>query len=202
MLGRGWAPPPIRFCMARNMSYDNLSAALRSAGFAAEPAQYHGALCGVLCTRPAKEIDPLTILDEEREAAEADALPVASKTLHDLRETVAAELAEGGAGLTLLLPDDEGHSLEQRTRALAMWCDGFLFGIARSGSLDLDKASDEVREAISDITQFTRATIEGGDDLETEEGAYAELVEYLRVVVQLIHLECRNAPANAGPRMH
>ena len=102
----------------------------------------------------------------------------------------------------MLLPDDEGHSLEQRTRALAMWCDGFLFGIARSGSLDLDKASDEVREAISDITQFTRATIEGGDDLETEEGAYAELVEYLRVVVQLIHLECRHAPANAGPRMH
>lgn len=190
--------------MSESLSIEALARALRGAGLAAEPAQYHGALCGVLCTRPAGEIDPLEILDEERAPAgeEVEASAESLETLRAAREAVAAELSEGGAGLTLLLPDDERHSLEQRTRALGLWCDGFLYGIARSGTLDLDKASEEVREAISDITQFTRATIEGGDDLETEEGAYAELVEYLRVVVQLIHLESRNAPADAPPRMH
>jgi hypothetical protein len=187
--------------MALHVGYDNLSAALKRAGLTGDPAQFHGALCGALCMRGPDDIDPLTLLVEERGAVDADSGPAAEATLRKLRGEVADELS-AGTELTLLLPDDEGHSLEQRTRALARWCDGFLFGIARSGSLDLDKASDEVREAISDITQFTRATIEGGDDLETEEDAYAELIEYLRVVVQLIHLECRNAPAKAGPRMH
>lgn len=188
--------------MSQTLSIEALARALRGAGLAADPAQYHGAICGVLCTRPAKEVDPLEVLDEERQPAESDASAEAVETLRGLREQVAKQLSDGGAGLTLLLPDDDSNSLVERTRALAAWCDGFLYGIARSGTLNLNEASEEVREALSDITQFTRATIEGGDDQETEEGAYAELVEYLRVVVQLIHLECRNATGDTAPRMH
>ncbi|MCK5769324.1 YecA family protein [Algiphilus sp.] len=187
--------------MALKVGYDNLSAALKSAGLTADPAQFHGALCGALCMRGADDIDPLALLAEERGPVDADSGPAAEATLRSLRGEVADELS-GGSGLTLILPPDEGVTLEQRTRALAAWCDGFIYGLASTGKLDLDGASEEVREAVSDITQFTRATIEGGDDIETEEGAYAELVEYLRVVVQLIHLECRGAPGEPGAPMH
>lgn len=188
--------------MSEAPTIDEVASALRAAGLSPDPARFHGALCGTLCQRDAANIDPLSLLAEERAPVEADAGEQGAATLRQLRDRVAEALDEGASELELLLPNDHSVSLQQRTSALAAWCDGFLFGLASGGSLDLDKASEEVREAVSDITQFTRATIEGGDDLETEEGAYAELVEYLRVVVQLIHIECRKATGDAAPRMH
>ena len=59
-------------------------------------------------------------------------------------------------------------------------------------------ASEEVREIVSDFTKFTRAAIGSGDDLEVEEGAYAELVEYVRVGAQLVYMELHPRPAAAA----
>ncbi len=188
--------------MAHSPDFNQIASALSAAGLSAEPARFQGALCGALCVRDASQIDPLTLLAEERGAADSAAAQEAVARLTALRDAVAKALAEGTSEFGLLLPDDESVSLKQRTEALAAWCDGFLFGLASAGTLDLDKRSEEVREAVSDITHFTQATVEHDDDTEVEEEAYAELVEYLRVAVQLIHVEHRGKPSPAGARMH
>lgn len=182
--------------MSDTATFDALADDLGKVGLSPDPAQYHGALCGALCMGQSERINLPALIDG------ADAVDAAATELiNGLRAQIKAALDDSDAGFHPLLPDDQ-HSLEVRTRALATWCDGFLLGLAGGGKLDLDKASDEVREAVSDITQFTRATLEAGDDADVEEGAYAELVEYLRVVVQLIHLEFTGSPGTAGARMH
>ncbi|WP_420428510.1 UPF0149 family protein [Algiphilus sp.] len=188
--------------MAHTPDFDHIAAALKTAGLSAEPSRFQGALCGALCVRDASQIDPVTVLAEERPTLDSEAAQEAVAQLAALRDTVAKALAEGTSEFGLLLPDDESVSLKQRTEALAAWCDGFLFGLASAGTLDLDKRSEEVREAVSDITHFTQASVEHDDDTEVEEEAYSELVEYLRVAVQLIHVEHRGKPSPAGARMH
>lgn len=183
--------------MTEAASYQALADALSRLGVPQPPAEYHGALCGALCVQEPGGIDLLRLLDGDTAvdaAADSDALA-------QLRDNTEAALAGEDPGFELLLPPDD-QTLEQRTRALVAWCDGFLYGLASQNRLDLQKASGEVREAVSDITQFTRATLEQEDDTETEEVAFAELVEYLRVAVQLIYMELRRAPTPAPTRMH
>lgn len=188
--------------MAQTPDVKATASALATCGLSAEPSRFQGALCGALCVRDKSQIDPLGLLAEEPAAVDSEAAQQAVASLTQLRDAVAEALEEGGADLRLMLPDDESVSLQQRTQALAAWCDGFLFGLASAGTLDLDKRSEEVREAVSDITHFTQASVEHEDDTEVEEEAYAELVEYLRVAVQLIHVEHRGKPSPAGAPMH
>lgn len=188
--------------MAHTPDFDETASALAAAGLNAEPSRFHGALCGALCVRDKSQIDPLAVLAEQPEPVGTQASQDAIAALTRLRDALAEALGDGATELRLMLPDDESVSLQQRTAALAAWCDGFLFGLASAGTLDLDKSSEEVREAVSDITHFTQASVEHEDDTEVEEEAYAELVEYLRVAVQLIHVEHRGKPSPAGARMH
>lgn len=183
--------------MTEPATYQALADALSHVGVAQPPAEYHGALCGALCVLEPGRIDLLRLLEGEAAVnAAAD-----SSALAQLRDDTEAALAGESPAFELVLPPDD-QTLEQRTRALVAWCDGFLYGLASQNQLDLQKASSEVQEAVSDITQFTRATLEQEDDTETEEVAFAELVEYLRVAVQLIYMELRRAPSASPARMH
>lgn len=181
--------------MASPTPHQALGALLQRAGFDQDASEYHGALCGALCLRSAVEIDPLQLL--ERASAEAPPAEVRGP-LASLRDATARDLGDSDSGIRLLLPEDE-LPLGERARALGQWCEGFLFGLASSGMLNLRKASPEVREVVEDITQFTRAEFDEGDNAEIEEEAYAELVEYLRVGLQLIFVELSPRAAQPGP---
>ena len=167
--------------MTHNNPHAALAAALADAGFPQDAAEYHGALCGVLCIRSAAQVDALAILEGADESADGRALTA-------LRDATARTLADSDGDIRLVLPPDEAP-LKVRAAALGEWCEGFLFGLASDGRLDLKKAAPEVREVIEDLTQFTRASFDDGDDEQIEEEAYAELVEYVRVGVQLIFME-------------
>ena len=55
---------------------------------------------------------------------------------------------------------------------------------------------------LRDLTHISQASVETGADAEEEEQAYAEIVEYVRAGVQLIHdelLEVRVAGARKRP---
>jgi len=99
-------------------------------------------------------------------------------------------------GFEPLLPDD-AVPLRLRVDALASWCGGFLYGLSAHRKLDLRSMSEEARETLRDFTDFTQAGFDSGGDLETEEAAYAELVEYVRVGAQLLFLELRPRPPAA-----
>ncbi len=171
--------------MENPVTYAALAAALPKLGFDQPAAEYHGALCGSLCVRMAEDVDVLAVLTPvEPEEHDFEA----GHVLSSLRVQTMTALENTEAPPQLMLPDD-GLSLVLRATAFGEWCQGFLLGLASRQGFNLKNASEEAKEIVEDITQFTGVSFEDGDDEEAQEAAYAELVEYVRVGAQLLFLE-------------
>ena len=176
--------------MSQPLRYEELTSALARVGYGEDAAEFHGMLCGALCVKPAQQIDLLGLL-KEGEGGEFENLGD-DDTLPKLCAQSAQSLASSEMTFAPLLPDDE-QPLGSRAQSLGAWCEGFLFGLATGPKLDMKRCSAEMKEILRDLTQFTQAVLGENDDTEIEETAYAELVEYLRVGVQLIFMELRGS---------
>ena len=186
--------------MSAPIQYAQLSDTLGRIGFADETAEYHGTLCGTLCVKQPEEIDVLDLLEPGAQAPAADA--ETQGALRQLCRQTLVALQDEGMVFTPLLPDDE-VDLVPRVQALADWCEGFLYGLASRPNLDLETCSEDAREIIRDFAQFTKASVGEGEELEIEETAYTELVEYIRVGAQLIYMELRPVPTpDPKPSQH
>lgn len=86
----------------------------------------------------------------------------------------------------LLLPGDE-EDLAYRTNCLSLWSSGFLSGLGLVG-FTVHGTTDLVKELLEDIANIANAFAEG-EDLEEEETAFINLIEYLKVGVQNLHIE-------------
>lgn len=84
-----------------------------------------------------------------------------------------------------LLPPDESD-LATRVEALGAWAQGFLYGFGGAGPLPRGSLPEDVAEVLSDFAEIARAGAVGAESEDTEEDAYVELVEFLRVGVQLV----------------
>lgn len=171
---------------------------------AAELSESHGLLCGILC----RQAD-CTASDFRRHltAMELAVNPPAAldAVLTEVHESTARQLEDEEFGFALWLPDDE-EPLEERTIALSQWCSGFLAGLACLG--EFKALSEEASEALEDLQQIARAEMsspepgiegeEGEDGIgeEEDEAAFAEIVEYVRIVVLMMHEDFR------GPGKH
>ncbi|MGB7754748.1 MAG: UPF0149 family protein [Salinisphaera sp.] len=164
-----------------------LEQGLKQAGSVQTPGETHGTLTGMLCID--NEQPPAAAVDD----VEAENLTTA---LEALREITLEGLFDPDLSFTPLLPDDE-HSLDRRVDALARWCSGFLFGLSYRGRFEPDQLSEEVREIVTDLTELSKAELTAEEDADSGEGDYAELVEYVRVGVQMIFLELQ--PGRSGP---
>jgi uncharacterized protein YgfB (UPF0149 family) len=99
-----------------------------------------------------------------------------------------------------LLPDDS-DSASLRAAALAHWCEGFLHGLVsvdHGEALKQRLASDPLADIIRDMLQLTRAAADDDSEEETTEAAYVEIVEYVRVAVQLTYEELAEFRAPAS----
>jgi uncharacterized protein YgfB (UPF0149 family) len=172
-------------------------------------AESHGCLCGALCV--AGEYSLERWLDEivsDDAAADAGDDPAegAGHGLSDgvgplklLFEDTVRVLRGDEMEFQLLLPDDE-VGLAERATALSQWCQGFLFGFGLGGVVKTDEMPPNVDEVLSDIAQIGRASVDVNEADETQEDAYMEVTEYLRVGVQLIHDEFVSARADKPAR--
>lgn len=172
--------------MSDILEYADLAQALSRLGAAEEPSEFHGLLCGALCVQDAAALDPLALIDPLSRSAGEDA--GAEAALERLSREAVEALSSGEMRFAPLLPADE-IPLALRVQALALWCQGFLYGLASRERIDFSSCSEEAREIMRDLSQFTQASVEAGDDQELEENAYAELVEYVRVGAQLLFIE-------------
>lgn len=172
-------------------SFDDLDETLRRAGAACDAAETHGTVCGVLCVGVEGDDSWIThVLDQASGSAEAQR--VCRRALLTLRDEAHALLRSGTLEFAPLLPDDE-TGLADRTDALSEWCQGFLYGMGLAGPrLDVEELSDETGEVLRDMGQIAQAGFEG-DDSEEGETAYAEIVEYVKVGVQLLYEELQPA---------
>ena len=158
-------------------------------------AECHGVLCGLVCRKPGSTAGEfLHYLAELHLIISPGAALQASLT--DAFESSVRQLADEDMRFELWLPDDD-ESLELRTRALAQWCSGFLAGLASGGQFEV--LSEEAGEALDDLQQIARAEFtvpeDEDQDNEEDEGAFAEIVEYVRVVTLMIREDFRGPDA-------
>ena len=155
------------------------------------PAEAHGTLTGALCAATAYSLDDW--LAEVLPEGAVD--PEAGSALQGLFAQTRGALLGHDMELELLIPGDESP-IERRTAALCQWCNGFLYGLAGHGAADPQRLPGDAGEVVRDIGEITRAGVGTADSEEANESALSELVEYVRVGVQLIYeeLDARRRP--------
>ena len=167
--------------MASTHNYDLFQRLLGDSHAVADAAEAHGTLAGALCAAPGYRLE-----DWLAEILPEGAIPAATGSeLAFLYEDTRTALLGSDLDLQLLLPDDE-QSLAARTEALALWCNGFLYGLGTSGAGDPAALPGDAGEVVRDLTEISRAGVEDADGLEANEEALAQLVEFVRLGVQLV----------------
>ena len=153
-----------------------------------DASELHGSLCGYLSGGGAHDrkgwfaavmADPLLSPPEPDSAL--DLLYLAS----------AAQLESPDFGFELLLPA-EGRPVDERGDGLLAWCRGFLggFGLAAGAEPPL---SEEAGEALADMARIAASDL-SYDEPEADEEALAEVAEFVRVAVMLLHSDCVLGP--------
>jgi uncharacterized protein len=176
-------------------SFDVIDAALRRAEAPNDAAEAHGSLCGLVCGlgEGGQSVWLAETLpgDATDDGASATVAEQTGLVLKGLALSTCAALEEADMTFQPLLPDDV-EPLVQRVDGLAQWCQGFnhgLFVAARIGDAEAELASGNTAEIVSDFAEMGQAAV-GDDEPDAEgEAAYAELVEYVRVSVQLVYEE-------------
>ena len=182
------------------VDHDVLDDALRQCGASWDAAQSHGLLTGCLAVAGVAA-GPEWLLQVLEGTEENNALRVeCQKMLDALYQATFWQLSERLSEFVPLLPDDDSDA-GQRTAAMAHWCEGFLHGLvsAKHGDELRERlAAEPLADIIRDMLQITRAEVDSATDAETNESAYAELVEYLRVAAQLAYEELSDIRHGGG----
>ena len=178
--------------MSRQLpDYDTVNDTLRSLAPDLDAAELHGQLCGMLVAEPAlSESDAMSRLLPAPPTDEAGSL------LHELWTTTRAMFEAGQFDFQPLLPDDSAR-LESRVEALGHWAQGFLIGLDRMGLKERQKLPGELPGIAEDLGKIAAAESYALEDEEQDENAYMELVEYLRVAVQLFREELQELQKDA-----
>lgn len=171
--------------MMSDIRFQDFEDVLAAAGSMADAAEAHGSLCGALCS-----MSPYQLQDWINEilpdgwslSAESTAM------IERVFTATATSFGEQGMEFQPLLPDDD-QPLNGRADALAQWCTGFLYGLGTGQISDLQALNGEVGEIVRDFTEISRATGDDADTDESNELAYTELVEFIRVAAQVVFEE-------------
>jgi uncharacterized protein YgfB (UPF0149 family) len=173
--------------------YDEIERVLAVARPIPELAEAHGTLVGALCAAPEYRLEDW--ISEILPEGPAD--PAVTATLRRVFLGTGQALGDGNMEFEVLLPADD-RAIGQRAEALGAWCQGFLYGLGSSQIGDSSKLPGEAGEFVRDLMEITRVGVDLEDTEESNERAYAELVEFVRVGVQLLFEDL--APLRAPPR--
>lgn len=175
------------------LDYSHIQQALTTAHSVAEAAEAHGTLAGCLCATVGYRFEDwlAELLPDGRTE------PEPTHTLRAVYESTVAALGGPEMQFAPLLPADV-ESIDARAAALGQWCQGFLYGLGTSAITDATQLPGDVGEVVRDFSQITRVAVDTDESLESNEGAYAELVEFVRVGVQLVFDELE--PLRTPPR--
>jgi hypothetical protein len=164
--------------------FSRLEGALNTIGFDLGASELHGVICGLVCAGTSQShVDWMETLFEDWPADDLlarEARELIGQLYFVSRDKIGAE------DLTFMpyLPDDS-QPVTVRAKGLRDWCVGFLYGLGMAGVTDRQLEGD-AREALQDISHFTRLDYESLESGEATEKAYAELQEFLKVVTLII----------------
>jgi len=163
--------------------YAELADALDHAGVSTSAAEAHGVITAALCARTTPDWQRLVLGREQRAAAEL------SPRLAALYERTGAQLTGIEFLFAPLLP---AGPLPAQVDALGDWCRGFLLGLSASG-VNVEDVPGEAGEFISDAHRIAEAQMDDDGSEEEQQRELAEIVEYLRIGVQLVYEELHDA---------
>ncbi|WP_405234071.1 UPF0149 family protein [Lentisalinibacter salinarum] len=174
-----------------NPIHTRLQETLSAAGATCDVPEAHGTLCSLVCLHGSRAGPRWIASLFGNEPVPADA----RRALLDIASETAAELEDPSFRFAPLLPADRAP-MGERAGAMAHWAQGFLHGFGEAGSrpaLAERLGQEPLAELLSDLSEITRATADEAEvaeeGMDADEEAWAELVEYLRVAVQLFFLE-------------
>jgi uncharacterized protein YgfB (UPF0149 family) len=170
--------------LARHHNYAQLQRLMADCRAVTEPAEAHGSLAGALCASDSYRLDDwlAEILPEGAEQGAAGAW------LRELYDETRSALAGAQMQFELLMPDDD-EPIELRAAALTSWCNGFVYGLGTGGAADPERLPGDAGEIVRDLAEITRAGVDEREGEEANETALAELVEFVRVGVQVVFEE-------------
>lgn len=159
------------------------------------PAECHGAITGLACAhQPGQAVNWSGAVS----IAESDK---ANKILWALGEETARDLNGDDISFAPVLPGDN-ENIGIRASALQLWCRGFLYGFGVTAADTVgSNLPDEASEVVRDFAEIAREPMatEGG---EADEAAYAEIVEYIRISVQLVFETLQPETKQPNPTLH
>lgn len=163
----------------------DVTQASQALGLGASAAELHGGLCGWLSAGGAAVREwPAKVLAD-------DSLPPVQEgdTLDDLLTATVAQLEDRDFAFELLLTD--AADTTSQADALFAWARAFLGGFGLGAGGNRPVLSEEGEEALTDLAKLAQVSVEdfesGNDD---DEDALAEIEEFVRVAVLLLHGDC------------
>jgi uncharacterized protein YgfB (UPF0149 family) len=186
--------------VASYRNYTEVQRLLSESHAVTEAAEAHGTLAGALCAASAYRLEDWL----------AEILPegvpqgAAAELLRGLYDETRDALVDTQMQFDLLMPDD-AQPLVERTEALTLWCNGFVYGLGTSGAPDPLRLPGDAGEIVRDLSQIMAAGVNEADGLEANEAALAELVEFVRIGVQVVFEDLgvlRERPRTAGTALH
>jgi len=180
-----------------NTQFDDLSALLRRLDVPIGASEAHGLLSGLLAAQPstmAKRVWLTELLDAaDLKPGSLSQKSAEIKALDDWFGQVLASLNDANLNYNPLLPDDD-VALPIRTRALADFCAGVCYGVGLGTAARGNKAlPKDTAELIADFNEIDSAAT--SDSTTSDEESLAQLFEYVRVGVLLIHEELQPVSA-------
>jgi uncharacterized protein YgfB (UPF0149 family) len=181
-----------------SISHAELGEVLAKAQFGVGASDLHGSLTGYLCGGGSADSHHwLEALEFVPDDDAASAIP--PQLLERLHVDCARWLADPELGFEPLLPPASAP-LNARTDALVEWCRGFLGGIGLAGAGHAGTLSPEASEILSDFGTIAATRFECAD-VDEDESALAEVIEFIRIGALLLHAELHAEP-HAGSTLH
>jgi hypothetical protein len=168
--------------------YTEVAAQLAQQQLGVDAADLHGALTGFLSG--GGDAGRGVWLGRVMADPEAPALAPDS-ALDQLFVATEVALESPDFGFDLLLPD-ESTPVGERGDALVAWCRGFLGGFGLAAGAD-PPLSEDGADALKDLAGMAASEL-AYEDEESDEEALAEVVEFVRVAVLLLHGDCVMGP--------
>jgi uncharacterized protein YgfB (UPF0149 family) len=166
---------------------------------------FHGFLCGRLSCG-AVEMKDLIDCSSQWLGLEDEAAKGAFNAFETFYQETLSDLQDISFLFKPLLPDDE-LPLSERLAAVSEWCKNYLSGVGEGMGEEFE-VSEDGKEALQDISAIGQISTdfedgEDGEDEEEGEKDYLELVEYIRIAVQLIFTDLDpSAETEPEPTFH
>lgn len=156
------------------------------------PSYSHGYWAGLICGGQSVSPKDWIMAIYEKESAWDDLDPLLARFFLVVAEVTVEQLSDPHYAFQLLLPDDD-DPMDERLASLCDWVRAFLIGFEAQGKIQpRPMLSEESKEALKDLQEITELSVTF-NDAESEEQDYAEVVEYVRLAVLLLHQEMLNA---------